>query len=227
MATVGAIPDREEIKAYVRFEIAVVEDKEQTLKQGHYVGRNVEYVLITPPYSKDCVRIKVSGWLTQMDLDVHNGRFPPAWRDDYLKALQAWRNGQEMPLNGTPIRGWPVISPAQMEMLIRMNILTVEDLGGINDEGAKRIGMGALDLKNKAKAWLAQRADKGPLTVEVAALKNENATLKTSLETMRAQLEALSKRIEAHQAEAPAPRRRDTISADDILPDGDTEASTE
>ncbi len=154
-----------------------------------------------------------------MEQDVTNGRMPAEWRDRYVLQLEAWRNGQELPPEGTPIRGWGVISPAQQEMLTRINILTVEDLAGVNDEGLRRIGMGALDLKNKAVAWMAQLADKGPLTIEVAGLKAENASLRTSIETMSAQLKALeSKIISGNQPVVSVPTTTD-ISADDIMPE--------
>lgn len=183
-------PDR---PAYVRFERVAVEDKAATLASGdgrvHF--KDVDFALITPPYSRDVIRIKVAQWKLNMEQDVRNERMPRKWMDDYLEAYRLWQNGQEIPLNGSAIRGWGVISPAQQETLLRMNILTVEDLAGINDEGIRRIGMGGAELKNKAVAWLRTLNDKGPLTMEIAALKQENATLKGSLETMAAQIRQL------------------------------------
>ena len=71
--------------------------------------------------------------------------------------------------------------------------MTVEDLARINDEGLRRFGIGAADLKNKAIAWLAQLDDKGPLTQEIAALKAENASLKKQVESLTKKVETLSK----------------------------------
>ena len=228
--SVGGLPEREDRPALVRFKKEAVEDKAATLKEGHYVAKDVDYALITPPYSKDVVVQKVTTWLEQMEVNVRNGRFPQQWLEDYRKQYQAWQNGQELPPNGTPIRGWPVISPAQMEMLLHINILTVEDLAGINDQGARSIGMGSLDLKNKARAWLAQRSDKGPLTVEIASVKAENAVLKSSNETMQAQLAALTRRLDAMATQAPAApialAPQPAIGVDDILPDGDSDSDS-
>lgn len=215
MAAVGQIEDRQDRPAYVRFERVPVEDKAETLKQGHYVAKDVDYALITPPYSRDVVRIKVTQWMLNLAQDQQNDRIPPAWVEAYKEAYIRFQNGQEQPLVGTAIRGWGVISPAQQETLIRMNILTVEDLAGINDEGIRRIGMGGTDLKNKAKAWLAQLQDKGPLTHENAALKAENAQLKLTNELLMANNTAL-------KAQSPSiVTRTETtdISADDILPE--------
>jgi cell division protein FtsB len=184
---------REDRAAYVRFERVPVEDKKASLEQGRYVAKDVDFALITPPYSRDVIRIKVKQWLENMDNDERNGRIPAAWVQNYKKAHQAWMNGQEMPLHGTAIRGWGVISPAQQETLLRLNILTVEDLAGINDEGAKRIGMGAIEMKHKAAAWLKQLSDRGPLTQENAALKQQVAALQATVETLSAQMAQLKR----------------------------------
>lgn len=217
---VGEMQDRAERPAYVRFKRVAVEDKAASLEQRKYVAKDVDYALITPPYSKDCVEIKVTQWKLNVDQDVRAGRIPKEWADNWLKGYEAWLNGQELPVNGTPIKGWGVISPAQQEMLIRINILTVEDLDGVNDEGLRRIGMGALDLKNKARAWLAQMQDKGPLTIEVAALKSENALLKSTVEQMHARLT----QIESSQkppVQLTVVEESTSITADDILPENE------
>lgn len=214
-AAVGDVFERRDRAAHVRFERRAVEDKAASLREGHYVGKDVEFALITPPYSRDVFVTEVEHWLNVLDQDTRNGRMPSEWQDAYKKQLAAWRAGQTLPPVGSPIRGWGVLSPVQQEMLTSMNILTVEDLAGINDEGMRRIGMGGLDLKNKAKGWLAQLQDKGPLTQEIASVKAENAQLKASLETMQAQLDKLAASIPA-PLQAPATT---TITADDIQPE--------
>jgi hypothetical protein len=196
MSTVGELIDRKDRPAYVRFERVAVEDKAASLEKGHYVAKDIDYANITPPYSKDVFKIKVIQWFKDLEQQIANQRIPREWAEDYKKSYQMWKNGQEMPLNGTPIRGWGVISPAQQETLIRMNILTVEDLSLVNDEGLRRIGMGAMELKNKADGWLRQLNDKGPMTQEISALKNENKQLRDSLENMGKQIEQLRAQIQ-------------------------------
>ncbi len=216
---VGNIAEREDRPAIVRFKRVAVEDKAASLAAGRYVARDVDYALITPPYSKDIYEVKVDQWLRNLDLDVQNERIPAAWRDMYIKSHEAWKNGQEMPLNGTAIRGWPVISPAQQEMLIRLNILTVEDLAAANDEGLRRIGMGGSELRTKARAWAAQAADKGPLTQQNAALTQMNERLAAQLEAALGRIAALEARIPDSPADA-APAT-ESITADDILPESE------
>ena len=212
--------ERADRPAYVRFERLAVEDKAATLAAGHYVAKDVDYALITPPYSKDIMKYKVVQWFEQLKQDILNNRIPETWVDAYKKSYQLWQNGQELPLNGTPIKGWGVISPAQQETLIAMNCLTVEDLSKINDEGIRRIGMGALDLKNKAIAWLAQLNDKGELTIKMAAIQNENQVQKTSISALESRIDTLIKEMKAMKNYTPSleqEQESDVISADDIF----------
>jgi hypothetical protein len=209
------VADRAERQAYVRFKRVAVENKAESIKQGKFVAIDVDFALITPPYSKDVVELKVKTWFDNLEVDANAQRIPREWVQNYRAAYKAWLNGQEMPLSGTPIRGWGVLSPAQQENLIRQNILTVEDLAGVNDEGARRIGMGAIELKNKAIAWLRQLDDKGPLTQECAALKAENAAL-------RIQVETLTRQVAELRQKQPVDDGGDSLTADDILPESET-----
>lgn len=219
MSIVGEVLERKDRPAYVRFERVAIEDPVASRAAGHYVAKDVDYALITPPFSKDIFKIKVAQWLVNLKQDVQNDRLPQQWADQYVDAYKRWQNGQEIPLSGTPIKGWGVISPAQQETLIRLNILTVEDMAACNDEGINRIGMGASELRNKAKAWLAQLSDKGPLTVEIAALKSENQVQKGSIAILTRQVEELMGQVRAsNMGQAPVAESND-IGASDILDD--------
>jgi len=227
MSAIGEIAQRGDRPAYVTFERIAVEDKAESTRQGHYVAKDVDYVNVTPAYSKDMWKSKVPQWLDNMKSDVMNGRLPQEWMDAYLRKYEAWKNGQALPLEGTAIKGWGVISPAQQEILLRMNILTVEDLAGINDEGLKRIGMGAMELKNKARAWIAQLNDKGPLTIKMASIEQENALLRGTISSLEAKIEKLARSYESTQARVIVDVPRETPGAmemADILPETTTGA---
>ena len=217
MSIVGEVVDRKEMAPFVRFERKPIEDKAESERQGRYVAKDVDFALITAPYSKDVFKQKAKDWFATMKNDVQNGRFPQEWYEKFEKQYQAFQNGQELPPEGTPIRGWGVISPAQQEELIRMNILTVEVLSNINDEGIKRIGMGAVELKTKANAWLSQLNDKGPLTLKVAATEKENAILKASVETLQKQVAALMTALK----QEPVSHETSEVTAADILEEDD------
>lgn len=222
MDSIGAVMDRKTIPALVRFERRPVEDKAASVAAGRYVAKDVDYAIITPPYSKDEQIKKVTQFLDDNEVKVTHGKISPEQAEFYKKQYEAWKRGQELPLVGTPIRGWSVISPAQQEMLIRLNIPTVEYLAEINDEGTKAVGMGALDLKRKAKAWLAQAQDKGPLTQQMAAIQAENDVLKGSVESLMRQLDEVKRMLPTGPMQAaPEP----TVSIADVLAE-ETEPST-
>lgn len=211
--SVESLIDRQDRPAYVRFVKTPVEDKAAGLVNGKYMTKDVDYAHITPPYSKDVIVQKVSAWLGQLDVDVQNGRIPSEWRDKWKEGYAKWQNGQEMPLRGVPIRGWAVISPAQQENLCRMNILTVEDLAHINDEGARRLGLGWLELKTKARTWLDQAEDKGAVTMRMAELELQNSQQAALIKSLEQKVNALSVQVAIPSST--------TISADDILPESE------
>jgi hypothetical protein len=94
--SVGDVSNREERPAYVRFERRPIEDKEASLREGRYVAKDVDFALITPPYSKDCVEQKVTRWLEDLDRGVRDGRIPTQWVELWKDGLNKWRNGQEV-----------------------------------------------------------------------------------------------------------------------------------
>jgi hypothetical protein len=208
----------------VRFERRAVEDKAASRAAGHYVAKDVDYALVTPPYSKDVMHHKLPNWFEQLELDAQKGRVPREWVAKVKLAYDFFKRGQEIPLEGVPIKGWGVISPAQQETLIKLNILTVETLAAANDEGLRRIGMGAIELKHKAEAWLKQLKKAGPATQEIAALKTENEHLKSSVATLEEKVNELLLAIKTQQeAQAmpvnPVYGAAVGISADDLMDD--------
>jgi hypothetical protein len=207
---------------FVRFERVAVEDKAGSLEAGHYVARDVDMANVTPPYSKDIMKYKVLNWFEQLKTDSMNGRIPAEWVDKYQAAYAAWKKGQELPVDGFPIKGWGVCSPAQQETLIKMHVLTVEQLAAMTHEGLQRVGMGGVDLKNKANAWLQALKKAGPVTIENAALKKQVEDQSSTILGMETKIAELSRMVE--QFAQSQPLQADAhigavsgISVDDLL----------
>lgn len=205
------------IMPLVRFERRAIEDKAASIQAGHYVAKDIDYALVTPPYSKDVMHHKLPNWFEQLELDAQKGRVPREWVERVKQSYEFFKRGQEMPLDGSPIRGWGVISPAQQETLIRLNIMTVEALAAANEEGLRRIGMGAMELKHKASAWLKQLKKAGPATQEIAALKTENSQLKNSVESLEKRVEELVKALRVNESVQYAPVTQAGISVDELM----------
>jgi hypothetical protein len=191
---------REERPSYVQFKRMPVEKRDA---KGNAAFVDEDFAVITPIGSKDRIERKVTDWLAQMEQQVREERLPLQWLEGYRSAYNAWQKGQELPLNGTPIKGWPALSPAQQETVIRANILTVEDLAQISAEPQARIGMGALDMKNKAIAFLKAQSGPAKLASEMAAMQlrldaieKRNLELEAANTELKAQVKALSPKEE-------------------------------
>lgn len=208
---------RDERPPYISFHRVAVEDAEASRAAGHYVAKDVDMVHVTPAYTKDVFKNNAAAWFGSKENDVANGRFPQRWLEEYKAQYAAWQRGQELPLNGVPVKGWGVISPAMQETLIRLRVLTVEDVAAMNSDGVKMIGPGAIDLKNKAIAWLKELKEKGGNTMEMAALKSENELLKGSVETLQRQVKALMQKLGSDEPASDTHTPNGAIAASDIL----------
>lgn len=197
---------REERPAWVQFEQRAVQDYEKTREIGHVVMKNVDYVLVTPPYSKDCFEFVAEKWFINQKNYVRNGRIPQKWLDHWEAAYDAWKRGLEPPINGVDIRNWPLVSPAQVQNLVRSGCRSVEDLANANDEALRRIGMGGIELRQKAIAFLKAAENHGPLVTE-----NEK---------LRAVIRQLESEIAALQKDSTVPHETtEEDSADEIFDD--------
>lgn len=176
---------KEDRPAWVQFEVRSMERRNEA---GESVNIDVDFAIITPPYSRDSVELVATEWLSQCDLDVKGGRLPPVWRDQWKQAYKSWKEGQEAPVDGTSLKNWSMLSPAQLKNLLHMGMRSVEDVAGMNDEGLRRYGIGGLDLKNKAAAFL--KAQTGP-----AKVASENAALKVKVDQQEKTIESMGEKL--------------------------------
>lgn len=208
------IKPADERPAYVTFETRPVEDRAASLTSGRFVGKDVDFAIVTPPGSKDRYEYIVLEWFDRLADQVRQKRYNPQWLDAYQAAYKAYKAGREAPLQGTPLRDWPALSPSSYRTCVDLGILTVEDLAAINEEGLRRLGMGGRALKDRAIAWL--QAAQGP------------GALAAQLQAMQAQLDALQERntsLEAQLARAQAGAAADLDAPEggelaDLLADG-------
>ena len=181
----------EERPPYVRFEYRAIEDRAESIKTGKYTTKNVAFALVTPSGTKDIVEREAESWLTNMENLSHQGAANPQWVTHFKHAFEQWKIGEEIPENGTPIKGWVVISPAEQTNIISAGVRTVEDLAAANEQALNNIGMGARSLKDKAIKWLESAKDTGKVVQEVTALRQENDDLKRTLQDMMERMQAL------------------------------------
>lgn len=113
-------------------------------------------------------------------------RFPRQWA--------AFQKNEAAPSMGLPVTEWPQITKSQAMELKAMNIHTVEAMAATPDGGLT--WMGARDLREKAKAWIA--AAKGH-AIE-SKLAEENHQLQERLASMQAQMDEIRA---LHSGDAP------------------------
>jgi hypothetical protein len=162
-----------------------VEDRNATIKAGHYVSRDVDFAVITRPGSRDTFRKEAQVWLNELRDKARSGMIPQSWPDAFTQAYKAWQSGEEAPVEGTPIKGWPILSPSAQRDLIAAGIRTVEDLAQLPDADLKSIGTGAMGYKQKARAWLEAANSTGKVAEQLAQLSTKVGEL-TALVTQQA-----------------------------------------
>lgn len=155
-------PDNLTGGVFPRFWLRVLENKTESLKQGHPVHKEVEWVdLIIAGDKNNKPSMRVT--------EEHKMRF----REEY----QAFKDGVEAPLNGTDIREWNSITRSRAEDLVKMGIRTVEDLAGAPDNAIQRIGMGAREIVKKAQLFIGNKDELGETKAQLAQLQKQVAEL--------------------------------------------------
>jgi hypothetical protein len=211
----------QEAKApWVMFETRGEEDREASLREGRYVAKDVDYVLITPHGSRDQIERVATEWFDHLQTEVGQGRFEAAWLRAYKNAYENWKEGRELPQSGTPILNWPVLSPSQVRMLQDLRILTLEVLAAANEETIRRLGMGGRNLVQKAKDFLAQAEGPGKITQEMSFLRTQNEELMKTVQNLNDTVQALRAQIgtkDASSGEQPLEQGSNGIGANDLL----------
>jgi hypothetical protein len=199
---------------FIRFTTDTVEDRNASLQAGRYIAKDVDIVNITPAGSKDVVVRDAKEWLTDIKDRARKNppEYNPAWAQHFEASYATWKEGNEIPTYGTPIRTWPVVSPAQVTNLVGLKVMTVEDLAVANEETLRHLGMGARDLKAKAIAWLASAKDTGVSVQRVADLETKVEALLSQSEQKDDLIAELTAKLAAQSA--PKGRRQATSLAE-------------
>lgn len=96
--------------------------------------------------------------------DVERARWPQQY--EAFKKSGNFAEGH----SGTPLEQWPFVGRAMIAELRYLNILSVEHLAAVDDNGISRMGPGGRKLVECARAWLQDAAD-GATTMQLAAAK--------------------------------------------------------
>lgn len=159
--------------AYVMFERRAVENRTKSIEKGHYVAEDVDFAIITPPGSKDRTERQVNEWFDMLKQQVTEERYPAEWLKHYRTAYDLWKEGQEIPLDGTPIAQWGAVSPAQVKNCLACHVRTVEDLAIANEDVIAALGMGGRDLQTRARTYLETAKSFGATSEVINGLRQQ------------------------------------------------------
>lgn len=169
------MPDEDQAKAdrrlNVRFTLEPRIDHIKTAETGETHYRNIEFVTILIPGDKT--------------LSVHRPVMPSD-KYRFQSRYESFKRNLTNPIEGTPLAGWPFISPGQVRELEYLNCRTVEELAGMTDTAVQG-GAGFLALRQKAQKFLeAQRDNAGlvKLQTQIDAKDNQIAAMQDQIDKL-------------------------------------------
>lgn len=181
---------------FVAFKTEAVEDPVRTKADGVMRFKDQDYAVITVPGDTKANSIeKVESFFVKKEAERQAGRVHPEWIVRWRKEYDLYKQGLEIPVNGTPIKGWKLLSNAQQEELVRMHIRTVEELADMNADAMRHFGMGAQEYKRRAQSWLAQNQTHETGALQLNALQRENDSLKSQVETLMEKMAELERAL--------------------------------
>lgn len=100
----------------------------------------------------------------------------------HVGPYESFKKGEAAKVDGTPIEMLTALSQARMAELKGSNIMTIEQLAGLDGTLLAKLGMNARNMKNDAQDYL----DKTMGNADMMALSDENADLKARLVRLEA-----------------------------------------
>jgi outer membrane murein-binding lipoprotein Lpp len=184
---------------------------------GFYIGRDEDFIIMIPHGSEgktELVEI-YKDWLVKVrplagvthraagggpDVpQVMDTRFPREWLQEIEAGYAAWKKGEELPVEGFPLKQWPVISKAMLDNCLSVHIRTVEQLAGATDEHIAPLGMGARTLRNQAEQWLKLNSDKdkAKMVTQLSQLSSDVAQLTAQVKSLLEENQRLAQQVPA------------------------------
>lgn len=168
----------------LEFEYRPVEDRPATMAKGCYQTKDVAFVLVHRPGSKDVHEEDAEAWGKKLAERARQGLCPSSWVEDFKRVFEAWKKGEEIPVSGTPIRLWPGLSPSAVKMIVQAGFLTVEQLASANDVEIGTIGLGAIEFRNRARSYLEAANGPGKMAEEMRSLKAQNDAMQSQIQEL-------------------------------------------
>lgn len=183
----SAAQNRLDATLLVKFYLESKQDKARSVQEGRAVFRDVEFIDIRTPGSKDSVARPAR------PQDI--ARFP--------RHYEAFKKRIEMPVEGTPLAEWPIVTRSMADELAFYGIKTVEALANVSDSNLANFrGLGS--FKRKAQEWLELAENDAPLEklhAELAERDMKIAAQQSTIDDLSKRLDELAKRMDAPPAD--------------------------
>lgn len=116
-------------------------------------------------------------------------------------AYEAWKKGEEVPTEGTPLYAWNGVSREMSDELKRFHIYTIEDLAQFPDHNLSKLPIQNLrEWRKKAQAWIEAQG-----TNDIAAKLSERDKV---IENQQSQLEDMAEQFKEMKAAMEALKRQ-------------------
>ena len=133
---------------------------------------------------REFVRIMVPG----DSMNIIETPATPGHKEEFSRQYERFRKGLKDIVDGSPLSQWPPVNKSQVKEMAHFEIQSVEQLGDLSDSNCKRMGMGYMELRGKARAWLLAAKDGAIVTKQAA----ENERLQSEIEMLKAQITDLA-----------------------------------
>ena len=164
-------------------------DPVESKKQGHPVFKHEEMVRIRWVGDNKRVHDAPADEVSRSFLDEKGNWVGLSYKERWWRHYEAFKAKHATIVDGTPLRELTSLTAAKIAELRALNIHTIEALASLDTTGQKRLGMGALALKQQAQAHLDKMQGE---SVEMR-LVEQNAALQAQIDQMKAQMADLSK----------------------------------
>ena len=183
-------PDR---NLNLRFFSEAIENKAKSLEAGRPIHDQIDFVEINVAGSRDTVVEKMGA----------------AQRQRFAAQYEMWKKTQAQPVDGTDLAVVPFLNIAQIKDFKASNVMTLEQLAGLSDTNVQKLGMGAVEARKKAQAYMKAAGD----SAFSQRLVTENETLKRDLVATKQQVAELANRLEAALTGSPINHQAPDIAA--------------
>jgi hypothetical protein len=170
-------------------------DAEASERAGRPVPKVLPFAFIQPDKFTR-LEYPAEEWLAKKKREAIEGRCNPDWVTRWEMQYQAWKKGEELPLEGQPIKTWAALNKEQVSRLIAMGYMTIEQLASVTDTNLAIIGLDGRYLRDLARKAMDQHQNGGAMTIEVASLKQSLRDKDEQIQRMQERLAALEQQNE-------------------------------